>query len=93
MITVFVKYKVWTRKMGDGKIKVLLLHGGPGETHEYLEGLAQYLAKNGIEVYLYDQLGSYFSDQPKVIDGDTIWKMPSRVEEVEQVRKGLGLCT
>ena len=26
MITVAGKYKVWTKKIGDGKIKVLLLH-------------------------------------------------------------------
>ncbi len=24
------QYKVWTKKMGSGPIKVLLLHGGPG---------------------------------------------------------------
>ncbi len=58
----------------------------------YLEGLADYLAQHGIEVYLYDQLGDYFSDQPKIIHGDTLWKMPMRVEEVEEVRKGLGLA-
>jgi proline iminopeptidase len=91
MITVFGKYKVWTRKVGNGKIKLLLLQGGPGNTHVYLEGLADYLAQHGVEVYLYDQLGNYFSDQPKIIHGDTIWKMPMRVEEVEEVRKGLGL--
>jgi len=91
MITVFGKYQIWTRKLGDSRIKVLLLHGGPGNTHEYLESLATYLANNGVEVYLYDQLGSYFSDQPPVVGGDTIWKMPMRVAEVEAVRKALGL--
>ena len=30
------QYKVWTKKMGSGPIKVLLLHGGPGFTHQYL---------------------------------------------------------
>lgn len=29
------KYKVWTKKMGSGTTKVLLLHGGPGFNHEY----------------------------------------------------------
>lgn len=24
------KYKVWTKKSGNGKLKLLLLHGGPG---------------------------------------------------------------
>lgn len=31
------KYKVWTKKIGSGKTKVLLLHGGPGFNHEYFE--------------------------------------------------------
>ena len=37
LIQVDGKYNVWTKKIGDGKIKVLLLHGGPGFTHDYME--------------------------------------------------------
>ena len=37
MIKVDGKYNVWTKKIGDGKIKVLLLHGGPGFSHDYFE--------------------------------------------------------
>src|ERR1700761_2030166 len=33
------KYKVWTKKMGSGPTKVLLLHGGPGFSHEDLEAM------------------------------------------------------
>jgi proline iminopeptidase len=33
------KYKVWTKRMGSGPVKVLLLHGGPGFTHDYLEAM------------------------------------------------------
>jgi len=36
-------FHVWTRKVGDSPIKMLLLHGGPGCTHEYLEIFEQYL--------------------------------------------------
>jgi len=46
-------------------MKVLLLHGGPGPTHEYLEVFADFLPEAGIEIYLYDQLGSFYSDQPE----------------------------
>ena len=82
-------FEVWTQKLGDNPaIKVLLLHGGPGVTHEYLEGLAEGLEAAGFEVYLYDQLGSYFSDQP---DDPDLWETARFVDEVEQVRMALGL--
>ena len=82
-------FNVWTKKSGDNPtIKVLVLHGGPGFTHEYLEPLAELLPAAGIEVYLYDQLGSYFSDQP---DDQDLWQIPRFVDEVEQVRQALGL--
>ena len=58
------KYKVWTKKMGSGPIKVLLLHGGPGFSHEYLEAFESFLPQAGIEMYYYDQLGCNNSDQP-----------------------------
>jgi proline iminopeptidase len=82
-------FQVWTGKVGESPTtKVLLLHGGPGATHEYLKSLAEFLPEAGIEVYLYDQLGSYFSDQP---DEPDLWEIPRFVDEVEQVRQALGL--
>src|SRR5277367_2227904 len=88
MILIDGKYHVWTKKMGDGKIKVLLLHGGPGFSHDYFECFEDFLPKEGIEFYYYDQLGCGNSDIP----ADTsLWNLPRYVEEVEQVRKGLGL--
>ena len=88
MIQVDGKYNVWTKKIGDGKIKVLLLHGGPGFTHDYFECFEDFLPKEGIEFYYYDQLGSGNSDIPT---DTTLWNLSRFVEEVEQVRKGLGL--
>jgi proline iminopeptidase len=88
MIQVDGKYNVWTKKIGDGKIKVLLLHGGPGFTHDYFECFEDFLPKEGIEFYYYDQLGVGNSDIPA---DTTLWNIPRYVEEVEQVRKGLGL--
>ena len=88
MILVDGKYNVWTKKFGDGKIKVLLLHGGPGFSHDYFECFEDFLPKEGIEFYYYDQLGCGYSDNP----ADTsLWNISRYVEEVEQVRKGLGL--
>ncbi|MGB4970025.1 MAG: proline iminopeptidase-family hydrolase [Saprospiraceae bacterium] len=83
------KYKVWTKRIGNNpKIKVLLLHGGPGCTHEYFESFESFFPKEGIEFYYYDQLGSAYSDQPK---DTSLWNLPRFVEEVEQVRKALNL--
>jgi proline iminopeptidase len=82
------KYKVWTKKLGAGPVKVLLLHGGPGFDHEYLEAFESFLPQAGIEMYYYDQLGCGNSDQP---DDDTLWTLARYTDEVEEVRRGLGL--
>lgn len=82
-------YKVWTKRVGNNPtIKVLLLHGGPGGTHEAFECFDSYLPKEGIEYYYYDQLGSHYSDQP---NDTSLWNTARFVEEVEQVRQALGL--
>ena len=82
-------FRVWTKRIGNNPtIKVLLLHGGPGFTHEYLEAFDSFFPSAGIEYYYYDQLGSYYSDQPEDPD---LWEVPRFVEEVEQVRQALGL--
>ena len=82
-------FKVWTKRVGNNpRIKVLLLHGGPGVTHEIYEAFDSYFPGAGIEYYFYDQLGSYYSDQP---DAPELWELPRFVEEVEQVRQALGL--
>ncbi len=82
------KYKVWTKKIGSGPVKVLLLHGGPGFTHEYLEAMESFLPAAGIEMYYYDQLGCGNSDQP---DDPSLWNLPRYLQELEEVRVGLGL--
>ncbi len=83
------KYRVWTKRVGNNPtIKLLLLHGGPAATHEYFESFDSFLPKEGIEYYYYDQLGSYYSDQPT---DTSLWTTGRFVEEVEDVRKGLGL--
>jgi proline iminopeptidase len=88
LIQVDGKYNVWTKRVGNGKIKVLLLHGGPAFTHDYMECFEDFLPQEGIEFYYYDQLGCGNSDIPT---DTSLWHLPRFVEEVEQVRKGLGL--
>jgi proline iminopeptidase len=83
------KFKVWTKRVGNNPtIKVLLLHGGPGVTHELYECFDGYFPDQSIEYIYYDQLGSYYSDQP---NDNSLWTNERFVEEVEQVRIALGL--
>jgi len=83
-------FKVWTKRVGNNaRIKLLLLHGGPGFPHEYFEAFDDYLPQEGIEYFYYDQLGSYYSDQPEMTD--EMLALPRFVDEVEQVRQALGL--
>ncbi len=83
------EFKVWTKRVGNNpRIKVLLLHGGPGATHELFESFDSFFPGAEIEYYYYDQLGSYYSDQPQ---DDSLWELDRFVEEVEQVRKALKL--
>lgn len=83
------KFKVWTKRVGNNpRIKLLLLHGGPGGTHEAFECFDSFLPAEGIEYIYYDQLDSYYSDQP---NDSSLWTTERFVEEVEQVRTALGL--
>jgi proline iminopeptidase len=83
------EFKVWTKRVGNNpSIKILLLHGGPGATHEYFECFDSYLPLAGVEYYYYDQLESAYSDQP---NDSSLWSVERYVDEIEQVRKALGL--
>ncbi|MBK9981133.1 MAG: proline iminopeptidase-family hydrolase [Saprospiraceae bacterium] len=83
------KMNVWTKTFGDNPtIKLLLLNGGPGATHEYFECFESFLPAEGIEFIYYDQLGCGNSDNPK---DTSMWDLPRYVEEVETVRKALSL--
>ena len=82
-------FNVWTKRIGNNpKIKVLLLNGGPGATHEYFEFFENFLPAEGIEIIYYDQLGCGNSDNPNDV---ALWDLGRYVEEVEQVRIALGL--
>ena len=83
------KFNVWTKRFGNNpSIKVLLLNGGPGCTHEYFECFENFLPKEGIEFIYYDQLTCGNSDNPK---DTSLFDLGRYVEEVEQVRTALQL--
>ena len=72
---------------GEGEDTLVILHGGPGAGTAYLEPLRA-LADDGLQVLLYDQLGSGQSDRP---DDPTLWTLERSVAEVEHVRTALSL--
>ena len=75
--------RVWTKRIGNSPTKKgLLLHGGPGATPEHWEAVDSYFPAAEIEYYYYDQLGSYYSDQPT---DPSLWETDRFVEEVERL--------
>ena len=82
------EFKVWIKRFGNNpRIKILLLHGGPAFTHQYMEVFESFFPREGFEFYEYDQLGCGNSDKPT---DTTLWVLDRFVEEVEQVRQAIG---
>jgi L-proline amide hydrolase len=87
----FRGYRTWYRIVGNGeepgKLPLLVLHGGPGASHDYLEPL-EAMANTGRRVIFYDQLGGGNSDHPH---NPSMWTIELFVEELGAVRKALAL--
>jgi proline iminopeptidase len=93
IITLDNGYHLWTHTDGIGDIQLLTLHGGPGGNHEYYENFYQKLAPMGVQVSMYDQLGSWYSDQPDFSkpENKRFLSYDYYLDEVEEVRQKLGL--
>lgn len=79
--------KVWYRVVGHNQnVPLLVLHGGPGVPHDYLDPLAAPADEH--PVVFYDQLGCGKSDRP---DDLSLWHLEHFVEELAQVRQALRL--
>ena len=81
-------HQVVTYSYGEGDEVLFLLNGGPGLPCDYLRDPHLPLADQGWRVVTYDQLGCGASDKPK---DKSLWTITRYVEEVETVRKALGL--
>ena len=96
IITLDNGYHLWTNTQGEGDIHLLALHGGPGGNHEYWVDAAEQLKTQGlnVQVTMYDQLGSLYSDQPDYTDPEIAKKYLTYeyfLDEVDEVREKLGL--
>jgi proline-specific peptidase len=85
-------HKIWYQRLAGGMdgiddaTPLLLLHGGPGAGHDYLENLAQLATVR--PVIFYDQLGCGKSDQP---DDRSLWTIERSAQEIDELRAHLGL--
>jgi len=80
--------KVWYKILGEEKsgTPILMLHGGPGIPHDYLEGLGALADER--PVIFYDQLGCGNSDKP---EDKSLWTIGHYVEELDRVKRALKL--
>lgn len=86
----FHKYRTYYRIVGDKnpkKAPLLLIHGGPGSSHNYFELLDDY-ANTGRQLIMYDQVGCGKSSIP---DDESIYVKETWVEELIALRKYLHL--
>lgn len=87
MVELEIGHKVWTKTVGGGPgLPLLLLHGGPGAGHDYLEPLEALGTDR--PVIFYDQLGCGKSDKP---DNRALWTIERFCDEVQEVRDALDL--
>ncbi len=87
----FRGYRTWYRVVGQGedpgRYPLLVLHGGPGASHDYLEPVAE-LADQGRRVIFYDQLGGGKSDHPH---DPGMWTIDLFLAELNALRRVLRL--
>lgn len=90
-----VDVETWWRVVGDldspaAGAPLVVLHGGPGATHDYLVGLAELHGVDGRAVVLYDQLGNGRSTHlPQ--RGVEFWTVELFVRELHTLVADLGL--
>ncbi|MDD3344841.1 MAG: proline iminopeptidase-family hydrolase [Candidatus Omnitrophica bacterium] len=80
--------RIWYSVSGQDRpgIPLILLHGGPGAPHYYLESLLALSSDR--PVILYDQLGCGKSDRP---EDNALWSIGRFAGEIDEVRRVLGL--
>ncbi|HTQ70498.1 MAG TPA: proline iminopeptidase-family hydrolase [Acidocella sp.] len=82
-------YKV-TGQMGGGKVPLVILHGGPGCTHDYVDAF-QDLATAGRAVVHYDQLGNGRSTHLRD-KGAAFWTVQLFLDELDGLLMHLGIA-
>jgi|TARA_B110000881_G_scaffold161931_1_gene144961 proline iminopeptidase len=81
-------YNIVSYSYGKGENVLFLLNGGPGLPCDYLRDPHIHLVEEGYRIVAFDQLGCGNSDRPEDV---SLWNITRYVEEVETVRKELGI--
>lgn len=81
-------YNIVSYSYGKGEHVLFLLNGGPGLPCDYLRDPHIHLVEEGYRIVAFDQLGCGNSDRPEDV---SLWNITRYVEEVETVRKVLGI--
>tara|TARA_B110000116_G_scaffold235427_1_gene220508 strand:- start:65 stop:943 length:879 start_codon:yes stop_codon:yes gene_type:complete len=81
-------YNIVSYSYGKGEHVLFLLNGGPGLPCDYLRDPHIHLVEEGYRIVAFDQLGCGNSDRPEDV---SLWNITRYVEEVETVRKELGI--
>ncbi|KRM79200.1 proline iminopeptidase [Lapidilactobacillus dextrinicus DSM 20335] len=87
----FREYQTYYRIVGDAnpkKAPLVLLHGGPGSSHNYYELLDDYAEKSGRQLIMYDQVGCGKSSLP---EDESVYVKETWAEELIALRKYLQL--
>ena len=86
----FRGHRTWYRILGRGedthRLPLVVVHGGPGSSHDYLEPLGELAC--GRRVVFYDQLGCGRSDHPH---DPSLWSVELFEAELRALRAALGL--
>lgn len=90
----FGEHRTWYRVTGDpatSRGTLVVLHGGPGSTHDYLLNMAG-LVESGWAVVHYDQLGNGGSTHLPDRGAD-FWTVQLFLDELENLLKQLGVAS
>ena len=88
----FGDHQTWFRVTGDpasGKVPLIVAHGGPGDTHDYVDAFKD-IAQHGRAVIHYDQIGNgkstHLRDAPK-----DFWTVDLFLRELDNLTRHLGI--
>ncbi|GAA3854103.1 proline iminopeptidase-family hydrolase [Streptomyces sedi] len=89
----FREWRTWYRITGDldsGRPPLVVVHGGPGSTHDYMLAVAE-LAEDGWPVVHYDQLGNGGSTHLPDRDAE-FWTVQLFLDELDNLLTKLGIA-